>query len=58
MKSNELDIMHGVKSWLGVMKNKKISWKCQSGHQLLMSLLKIDWGDGFWVSIIAEKQRT
>ena len=42
LKSNELNFLHGVKGSLGVMKNKIILSKCQSGHHLLMSLLKID----------------
>ena len=50
--------MHGVKDSLGVMKNEKISSKCQSSLHILMSLLKIDWDDCFWVYILVEKQRT
>ena len=50
--------MHGVKDSSGVMKNEKISSKCQSGHHLLMSLLKIDWVDCFWEWVLVEKQWT
>ena len=32
LKSNELNFLHGVKDSSGVMKNEKISSKCQSGQ--------------------------
>ena len=47
-----------VKGSLGVIKNKKISSKCQPGHHSLMSLLKTDWHDCFWVWILVQVQWT
>ena len=58
LKSNELNFLHGVKNSQGMMESEKISLKCQSGHHLLMSLLKIDWGECLWVWVLVEKQWT